>query len=125
MTERRLKPGRALWHYAPTRGVDGRPVSDFMMLLPEFRRSSREKRALFTEQLQRVFEDFGNRVVFVNLNLQLGILWVSVSPQPGLCGEIAAAIQARLPGAKVVGNYCQEPQSRARGLVSRVRKLLL
>lgn len=120
----RLQPGDALWHYAPTHGVDGRAVSDFMMLVPGFRRASTETRGLFTAQLQRVFRDFENQIVFADLNLRLGILWVTVNPQPGLCGTIAAAIQDRLPGAKLVGTHFQKPTSRLGRLANRVRSLL-
>lgn len=119
----RLQPGNYLWHYAPTHGADGGPVTDFMMLVPGFRRISNTGRELFTAQLQCVFDDFGDQIVFANLNLRLGILWVTVPPQPGLCGEIAAAIQERLPDAKLVGNYFVKPRNRFGRLASRVRKL--
>ncbi len=124
ITGRRLLPSDALWQYAPSRGADGRPVSDFMMLVPGFRRAPARTRTLYTEQLQRVFNDFEKQIVFADLNLRLGVLWVTVHPQPGLCREIAEAIQLRLPGTKLVGNHLTVSRSRASALVRGVRRLL-
>lgn len=118
-----VEPAGALWRYAPARDPQGRPLCDFLMLVPGLRDVG-ERRDWWGAQLRGVLGDFGERVVFADLNLRLGLLWVTVQPQPGLSAEVAAAIQQRLPGSRVVGSYLQRPRRRVRQLVARARALL-
>jgi hypothetical protein len=96
-----MEPGTPLWQVVPTRGADGRPLADFMMLIPKL--SSRPQHTIDTtlRNLQKALEPCPD-VVFVNYNLKLNVLWVSVNCRHGLILELVDAIQRRVPEAKLV-----------------------
>ena len=96
-----LTPGTPLWQVVPTRGEDGRPLIDFMMIIPGLR--SRPQYAINTtlNNLQRVLEQY-REVVFVNLNLKINVLWVLVNFRPGIILELATSIQRLVPEALLV-----------------------
>ena len=99
-----LAPGEPLWKRAPSRGVDGRLLSDFMMLIPGLGRRSELHLQTTLGELQAVFDYYREQVVFADLNLRLNVLWVSIKPLPGLNLELAAAIKQRVPEAMLVAN---------------------
>ena len=121
----RLKPAAALWHDAPTRAADGTAVGDFMLLMPQLRGASDATLQVLTGQLTTILTQFGDRVLFADLNFRLGVLWVSVQARPGLCAEVAEAVQSRLPGTRLVGNYCRSPRSRIGQVAKRVQAFLV
>ncbi len=97
-----LEPSEPLWKRAPTYH-DGHPVSDFMMLIPRLKRSSEHQMQQTIDAIQSVLQAYHKAVVFADLNIKLNLLWVSVKPIPGICLELPAAIQVRVPEAKLVG----------------------
>ncbi len=118
-----LEPAAPLWRHAPARDAAGKPLCDCMLLVPALRAGGLP-RVLASAQLHAVLTEFGDRVVFADLNLRLGLLWVTVQSQAGLSAEVAGAIQQRLPGARLVGSYLQRPRRRGWRLLARVRALL-
>jgi hypothetical protein len=119
-----LAPGGDLWRHAPARDAAGRPVSDLMMLLPGIRRGGAPA-TFVREQLRFVLQDFGDRVLFADLNLRLGVLWVSVRGEAGLNREVIEAIRARIAGARVVGHYPGTLVARKLPWWTRVKRLFL
>jgi len=117
-------PGGDLWRYAPVRDGEGRNLCDLMMLIPGLKQG-RHLPLLLCQQLQEVLVGFDDRVCFAEVNERLGIVWVTVAPEPGLCGLVADAIRARIDGARVVGNYARPPAARRLPWMTRVRRLLL
>lgn len=103
----RLEPCEPLWKRVPARDENGRPLSDFMMLIPKMRSwpQGRIDRAL--EAFTGVLADYRHAVVFADLNLRLNILWVTVRPIPGIGLEIAAALKLRVPEALLVANKAE------------------
>ena len=101
-----LEPGTPLWQIVPTRGESGLPLVDFMMLIPGLR--SRPQHAINTilNKLQWILEQY-REVVFVDLNLKINVLWVSVNSRPGIILELATSIQRLVPEALLVG---QKPE---------------
>ena len=79
-----VAPSEPLWKRVPTRGEDGRPLSDFMMLIPRLRERSRDEFLATVERIQQVFDHYSHAVVFADLNTRLNLLWVSVRPIPGI-----------------------------------------
>ena len=61
-------------------------------------------------QLAAILTGFGDRVLFAELNLKLGLLWVSVAPEPGLCHEVAQTVRAHLPETRVIGSWMEGPR---------------
>jgi hypothetical protein len=102
-----LAPGEPLWKRAPSRGADGRLLSDFMMLIPGLGRRSEVHLQTTLGELQAVFDYYREQVVFADLNLKLNVLWVSIKPLPGLNLELAAAIKQRVPEAMLVANKAE------------------
>ena len=96
-----MEPGTPLWQIVPTRGADGRPLADFMMLIPGLRRQPQHVINTTLNHLQQVLEQCRD-VVFVNLNLKINVLWVSVNCRPGIILELVAAIQRHVPEAVLV-----------------------
>lgn len=87
----------------PTHDENGRPLSDFMMLIPGLREWPRARLNDRLAGLHAVLGDYSD-VVFADLNLPLNLLWVSVRNSPGVMLRLVAAIQLRVPEAKLVGS---------------------
>jgi hypothetical protein len=99
-----MRPSGPLYERAPTRDQDGRRLSDFMMVIPGLR----DRRGIQFQSVLRHIEDVLSRfqeVVFIDLNVPLNLLWVSVRPRPGVILDIAALIRCRVPEALLVGQY--------------------
>jgi hypothetical protein len=96
-----MEPGTPLWQIVPTRGADGRPLADFMMLIPSLNKLPQHVINITLHNLQQALEPYPD-VVFVNFNQRLNVLWVSLNCRDGLILELVTAIQNRVPQAKLV-----------------------
>lgn len=92
-----------LYQRAPARDEHGRALSDFMVLIPRLRERPQHELNAAVARLQAVLTSF-REVVFVDLNLPLNLLWVSVRPRPGVIIELFAALKLQLPEIKLVGH---------------------
>jgi hypothetical protein len=117
-----LLPASPLWRHAPARDAAGKPFCDLLLMVPALR-GEPAARTLVVAQLQAALEHFGDRVVFADLNLRLGLAWITVSPEPGLTAEVVEAVRRRLPAVRVVGDYLPRPRSRWLAWAQRVRAL--
>ena len=97
-----LLSAEPLWQRAPTHDQHGQRLSDFMMLIPKLGKRPLQQIQHTVENLQAVINDFQQAIVFVDLNLRLNVLWVSVKPIPGICLDLPTAIKARIPEAVLV-----------------------
>lgn len=98
------EPCEPLWKRVPTRGDDGRPLSDFMMIIPALRDRPPQRIQRIVQEIEAVFAYYRHAVVFADLNVRLNLLWVSVKPIPGICLELAAALHLRVPEARLVAS---------------------
>lgn len=98
----RLEPAEPLWKRAPTHGDDGRPLSDFMMIIPGLREKDRTDLMSVVDKVERVLNYYRSAVVFADLNLRLNVLWVTVRPIPRISLDIASAIHFLVPEARLV-----------------------
>lgn len=103
----RIHPGSALWQRVPTCDEQGRPLADFMMILPGFNQQPEAERELLYAGLIEAFTGFEQQVVFVDLNLRLNLLWVSLRPARGVTPRLVSAIQSRLPRARLVASQAE------------------
>ena len=62
-----LNPGAPLWQRVPTRDDDGRPLADFMMLVPRLREQPQSHIATTLRNIQSVLEECRD-VVFADFN---------------------------------------------------------
>jgi len=105
--KRDYEPGHPLWQRVPTRDAEGRYLSDFMMLIPKLSRWPEVRRAQVFGELERVLAEFGEMVVFADLNLKLNLLWISMRQNPSGCLGLAAAIKERIPEAVLVASQAE------------------
>jgi hypothetical protein len=98
-----FEPTEPLWRRLPTRDERGRRLADFMMLIPGLKRRSEVEIRQRLQAIHDVLEEYREVIAFVELNLRLNTLWVSVQARPGLCLEIPAAIKCAVPEALLVG----------------------
>ena len=96
-----MEPGTPLWQIVPTRGADGRPLADFMMLIPKLSKRPQHIIDITLTLLQKALAPYPD-VVFVNFNMKLNVLWVSVNCRHGLILELVTEIQKRVPEAMLV-----------------------
>jgi len=89
---------------APAHDEHGKPLSDFMMLIPGLRDQPRHMIDDTLREMHVVLTRFQHAVVFAEFNLRLNLLWVSIRPIQGIRFEIAGAIQEQVPGAKLVSH---------------------
>ena len=93
-----------LYKRAPREDENGRPLGDFMMIIPQLRSLPPRVIQKKVERIQRVLANFGTLVVFADLNLKINVLWVIVRQSPGTHIEIPNAITAVIPEALLVAH---------------------
>lgn len=98
-----IEVNQPLYKRVPARDGCGRPLSDFMVILPGLRERPGHEFAETLARLQAVLVSY-SEVVFVDLNVPLNLLWVSVQPRPGVILELFDAVRRHLPEAKLVGH---------------------
>lgn len=99
-----IDPAEPLWKRVPTHDDDGRPLSDFMMIIPKLRNKPLNLIQQTIAEIQKVLALYEKVVVFADLNLQLNLLWVSIRPVHGIYLELPAAIKTRVPEAMLVAH---------------------
>ena len=53
-------------------------------------------------KIRQALSELEHMVVYVDLNIKLGLLWISAEPVAGITLEITRAIQSEIPNAKAV-----------------------
>ena len=89
---------------APTVDEQGKPLTDFMVIIPGLRKKPQLHIQRTIGELQRVLARFSDVVVFAEFNLALNLLWVSTRPVNGMRFEIATAIRSSIPTARLVSH---------------------
>ena len=89
---------------APSHDEDGRPLSDFMVLIPGLKQKPQTLINRTVNNIHLALGHFEHAVVFAEFNLKLNLLWVSIRPIPGIRFEIVGAIQDTVPEAKLVSH---------------------
>ena len=96
-----LDSATALWKIVPVRDEEGRPLSDFMMLVPGLRNRPPAEIEATLGALHSVLLRH-REVVFAHFNLSTNLLWVSVRNRPGLTLGVANALRESVPAAVLV-----------------------
>jgi hypothetical protein len=102
-----IAPADPLWKRAPARDSSGKALSDFMMIIPKLRSKPAHSIKEVVVKIEKVLAFYDRYVVFADLNLKLNVLWVSLKPAPGMCLEVATAINLHVPDAKLVAQQIQ------------------
>jgi len=101
----KVSPAVPLHEVAPTRDENGKPLSDFMMIIPKLKHQSESYIQHTLNQLDKVLNYYKNQIIFVDLNMKMNLLWVTIKPTPGLILEISAAIKTQVPEALLVADH--------------------
>lgn len=91
-----------LWSRAPSRDESGRPYIDFMMLIPGLKKADAATVEGYLQKIREALKEYGDTVVYLDLNIKLSLLWVSAKPLPGITKTLVQAILQKIPHAKVV-----------------------
>ena len=86
----------------PTHDEEGNALGDFMMLFPGLRDLADANLRCKVDILADILSQY-REVVFVDLNVPLNLLWVSIKHKPGLVLELSTYVKSRIPEAKLVG----------------------
>jgi hypothetical protein len=97
-----LVPADPLYKRAPREDEHGRPLSDFMMIIPKLRTRPQHLIQETISKIERVLDRNSHVVVFADLNLKLNVLWVTVKPSPGVCWNLPGQINSEVPEALLV-----------------------
>jgi len=97
-----LIPSLPLYKRAPREDEHGRPLSDFMMIIPRLRNRPEHLIEETVLKIERVLKRFTHAVVFADLNLKLNVLWVIVRPEARVSLRLPAAINNAVPEALLV-----------------------
>jgi hypothetical protein len=89
---------------APSHDEHGKPLSDFMMLVPGLRDKPKHLVDAAIQDIHVALAHFSEVVVFAEFNLKLNLLWVSIRQVHGIRFEIASAIQQHVPEARLVSH---------------------
>jgi hypothetical protein len=98
----KLQGNTPLYERVPTHDEHGRSLNDFMMIFPGLRELPEIQLQKKIRLLAAVLGQC-NDVVYVDLNLPLNLLWVSVRQKPGLVLELSTCVKASLPEAVLIG----------------------
>ena len=101
----KVSPAVPLHEIAPTRDENGKPLSDFMMIIPKLKYKPEEYIQHTLNQIDSVLNYYKDKIVFVDLNMKMNLLWVTIKPMPGLILEISAAIKTQVPEALLVADH--------------------
>jgi hypothetical protein len=88
----------------PTHDENGRPLSDFMVLIPGLRDKPGHLIDATIQEVHLILTRFRHAVVFAEFNVRLNLLWVSIKPIQGIRFEITGAIQEQVPEARLVSH---------------------
>ncbi len=97
-------PSEPLWKRAPTRDEQGHLLSDFMMIIKGLSQRPVRYQQDVIRRLENVMAAYRQSVLFVDLNMKLNILWVSLRSRPAIGREISAMIQRAVPEALLVSH---------------------
>jgi len=97
-------PAEPLYKRLPRKDEHGKPLTDFMMIIPKLRTWPQHMVQETIEKIEQVLESYSSIVVFADLNLKLNVLWVIVRPEPGSCWNLPMAINNEVPEALLVAH---------------------
>ena len=97
-----MLPATPLYKRAPREDEKGKPLTDFMMIIPKLRSRPQPLIQETISKIETVLDRYAREVVFVDLNLKLNVLWVIVRPQDGICWDLPMEINRAVPEALLV-----------------------
>ena len=114
--------GSPLWSRAPARDPQGKAYVDCLLLIPGLKHQGDAGIEACMVKIRRALSNLEQVVVYVDLNIKLGLLWVSAEPIAGITLDITRAIQREIPAARAIAaDFNPEPPpARQQGLLARL-----
>ncbi|MCW9023292.1 MAG: hypothetical protein OQK73_01300 [Gammaproteobacteria bacterium] len=97
-----VAPADPLWKRIPSHDEEGRMLSDLMVLIPRLKDKPQQFIQNIIKEIEIALHYHKQHIVFADLNLNLNLLLISFESKPGIRNQIADAIYARVPEAKMV-----------------------
>ena len=97
-----MLPGEPVYKRPPPSRRHGKPLSDFIMIIPKLRTRPQHLIQDTIGKIESLLERHAKLVVFADLNLKLNVLWVIVRPHPGVCCNLPVEINEAVPDALLV-----------------------
>ena len=97
-------PAEPLYKRLPRKDEHGKPLTDFMMIIPKLRTRPQHMVQETIDKIEHVLERYSSIVVFADLNLKLNVLWVIIRPEPGSCWNLPMEINNEVPEALLVAH---------------------
>ncbi len=91
-----------LWSRVPARDENGKPYSDFMMLIPGLKQQNDAGIEASLFKIRDSLRPFDDVVVYVDVNIKLSLLWISHQSIPKISKPLVLAIQRKIPQAKLI-----------------------
>ena len=110
-----------LWKRAPARDENGIPYNDFMMLIPGLNKLGGPVIDEYLVKIQRCLKPFESVVVYIDMNIKLNILWISLKSDPGITSDIVLAIQQVIPHAKLVASDFNPNPQNSRSSIQKIK----
>lgn len=117
-----LVGGSPLWSRAPARDRQGKAYVDCLLLIPGLKHQGDAGIEACMQKIRHSLRQLEHAVVYVDLNIKLGLLWVSAEPIAGITLDITRAIQREIPAAKAIAaDFNPEPPvEKKQGLLARL-----
>lgn len=100
-----ILPAEPLYRRVPTQGKDGRSLNDLLMIIPGLKTKSVSEQQSILKKIEQALLHYGELIVFAEVNVKLGTLWLSIQPQLGLGAELAAWIHHHVPETRLVAQH--------------------
>lgn len=110
-----------LWQRTPGRDEQGVACVDFMMLIPRLKKADEFTLQTCMAKIRGSLEPFHENLVYVDLNVQLNLLWVSSRQQPGIISRMVDSIRKSIPEARVVAADFNPQEAVARSSVQKLQ----
>jgi len=100
-----LLPAEPLYRRVPTQGRDGQRLNDLLMIIPGLKAKPMRRQQEILQKIEQLLATYSEVIVFAELNIKLGTLWLSIPPQWGLGSELAAWIHHQIPESRLVAQH--------------------
>jgi hypothetical protein len=88
----------------PTADENGKPLSDFMVIIPGLKKKPDAIINKTMKDIQLILTRYNHAVVFAEMNIRLNLLWVSIRQEAGVRYEITDALRVKIPEARLVSH---------------------
>ena len=75
-----LEPAEPMWERVPTTDENGKPLADFILLIPKLNKQDTPYIQNTINTINKVLSSYRSTAVFADLNMKINTLWGHLSP---------------------------------------------